>query len=290
MAIDPEKLLALEFPDIRHDYDWRDCILYGLGLGAGIDPLDEGQLKYVDETKLVAAPTMANVLAYPGFWMRDLETGIDYLRVVHGEHETELHRPLPTRGSVIGRSRIVGLADKGAGKGALVYVERRIFDAESGEDYATIRQTVFCRGDGGFGGSPEPLRKPHPLPDRAPDRSVEMPTHPQIALIYRLSGDWNPLHSDPATARAAGFERPILHGLASFGIAGNALVGACCSGDPARHQRLAGRFSAPVFPGDTITIDIWDEGAGTAAYRARVATRDAVVINNGLFTFHEASA
>ncbi len=288
MAIDPEKLLALEFPDIRHDYDWRDCVLYGLGLGCGIDPLDEGQLRHVDETRLAAAPTMANVLAYPGFWMRDLDTGIDYLRVVHGEHATELHRPLPVRGSVIGRSRIVDLVDKGEGKGALVYVEREIVDADTDEKLATINQTVFCRGDGGFGGPAEQTRRPHPVPERAPDRSVEMPTHPQLALIYRLSGDLNPLHSDPETARKAGFPRPILHGLATFGIAGNAMVADCCGGDPARYRSLAGRFSAPVFPGDTITVDIWDEAPGQAAYRARVAERDAVVINNGRFTWGEA--
>ena len=287
MAIDPEKLRALEFPEIRQDYDARDCILYALGLGCGLDPLDETQLRHVDESKLAAVPTMANVLAYPGFWMRDLDTGIDHLRVVHGEHATELHRPLPARGSVVGRSRIVDLVDKGAGKGALVYVERAISDADSGARLATINQTVFCRGDGGFGGTAQ-ARRPHPLPERAPDRRIAMPTHPQLALIYRLNGDLNPLHSDPATARKAGFPRPILHGLASFGIAGNAMVAACCDGDPARYRRLAGRFSAPVFPGDTITVEIWDEAPGRAAYRARVAERDAVVINNGMFTWEAA--
>lgn len=285
MAIDPDKLLALRFPEIRHSYDARTCILYALGLGAGLNPLDENQLKYVDETKLRAVPTMANILAYPGFWMRDLDTGIDWLRVVHGEHSTRLHRPLPTSGTVVGRSRIVDLIDKGEGRGALVYVERKIHDATSDALIATLRQTVFCRGDGGFDGRSGPSPTPHPSPDGPADSIIDMPTHPQLALIYRLSGDENPLHSDPATAAKAGFDRPILHGLASFGIAGNALVAACCDHDPDRYIAIGGRFSAPVFPGETISVEIWHEAAGRAAYLARISERDVNVISNGWFEY-----
>ncbi|GMG84939.1 MaoC/PaaZ C-terminal domain-containing protein [Paralimibaculum aggregatum] len=288
MAIDRDRLMALEFPEIRQSYGARECILYGLGLGCGLDPMDERQLQYVDETKLATSPTMANVLAYPGFWMRDLDTGIDHTRVVHGEHETTLTGPLPVEATVTARTRIEGLVDKGAGRGALVYVTREIADAGTGAVLATIRQTVFCRGDGGFGGSTMEARAPAPLPDRAPDLTAEAPTHPQLALIYRLNGDLNPLHSDPATAKAAGFERPILHGLATFGIAGNALVDALLGGDPARCRSVRGRFSAPVFPGDTIALDIWRDGPGAAAFRARVAARDAVVLNNGRFLWEDA--
>jgi acyl dehydratase len=285
MALDPEKLMALELPVVRQSYDWRDCIIYSLGLGMGLDPLDEGQLKYVDETKLVAAPTMANVLGYPGFWMRDMDSGIDWVRVVHGEQALTVHKALPTKGTVVGRSRIVDLVDKGEGKGAVVLVERAIEDEATGDLLATIVQTVFCRGDGGFGGKRESARKSSPLPERAPDRSTNLATHAQLALIYRLSGDYNPLHSDPATARKAGFDRPILHGLATFGIAGAGLIEMCCGGDPARFTSLDARFSAPVFPGEEIVLDIWDLEAGAAAFRAHIPQRDATVLTNGRFTY-----
>jgi acyl dehydratase len=238
-------------------------------------------LRFVDETKLVAAPTMANVLAYPGFWMRDLDTGIDWVKVVHGEQAMRLHRPIPPEGEVIGRTRIVDIVDKGPGKGALVYAEREIADAASGERLATLLQTVFCRGDGGFGGKSTSLRIPHQLPDRMPDITLDMPTHPQMALVYRLSGDLNPLHADPAIARKAGYERPILHGLATYGVAGHGLMAALCDYKPERLKAMEGRFSAPVFPGETITLDIWREASGQAAFRARIAARDAVVLTNG---------
>lgn len=285
MPLNPEKLLALQLPIVRQSYDVRDCIVYSLGLGMGIDPLDEGQLKYVDETKLVAAPTMANVLGYPGFWMRDMDSGIDWVRVVHGEQALTVHKPLPIKGNVVGRSRIVDLVDKGEGKGAIVVVERAIEDEETGELLATIVQTVFCRGDGGFGGKRVSSRQPNPLPDHGPDRSTRLATHTQLALIYRLSGDYNPLHSDPATARKAGFERPILHGLATFGIAGAGLINMCCGGDPARFLSLDARFSAPVFPGEEIVLDIWDLDNGTAAFRAHIPEREATVLTNGRFSY-----
>lgn len=285
MPIDPEKLLALQFPEIRQTYTWRDTILYALGTGFGLNPMDERQLRFVDETKLKAAPTMANVLAYPGFWMRDLDTGIDWVKVVHGEQAMRLHGRLPPEGEVVGKTRILDLVDKGPGKGALVYAERVITNAATGEKLATLVQTVFCRGDGGFGGKSEALRTPHPIPDRYPDISIEMPTHPQMALIYRLSGDLNPLHSDPGIARKAGYDRPILHGLATYGVTGHGLMAALCDYEPERVLAVEGRFSAPVFPGETITLDIWREEPGRAAFRARIAARDAMVFNNGRFEY-----
>jgi len=285
MALDPDKLYALEFPEIRHDYSLRDTVIYALGLGYGMDPLDEEQLKFVDETKLKAVPSMANVLAYPGFWMRDLDTGIDWVKVVHGEQAMELVRPLPPEGSVVGRSKIVDIVDKGAEKGALVLVEREISDASSNEVLARLWQTVFCRGDGGFGGKSDSPRKPQPIPERAPDLTVSVPTHEGLALIYRLSGDLNPLHSDPETARRAGFDRPILHGLATFGIACRGLMPALCGNAPERVRALQCRFSAPVYPGETISLDIWREGEGVAAFRARVEARGAAVLANGRFEY-----
>ncbi len=285
MALDPDKLHALLFPEIRQRYSWRDSVIYALGLGFGLDPSDERQLRFVDERKLVAAPTMANVLAYPGFWMRDLDTGIDWVKVVHGEQAMRLHRPLEPEGEIIGRTSIVDIVDKGVGKGALVFAQREIRTAEHGDLIATLLQTVFCRGDGGFGGKSISPRPPHPTPERRPDLTLDLPTHPQMALIYRLSGDLNPLHADPAVAKRAGYDRPILHGLATYGVAGHALMKALCDYDPARFRSIDARFSAPVFPGETITTEIWREGTGQAAFRCRVAARDATVIANGRFTY-----
>lgn len=290
MTLDPERLFALEIPEVRHTFDWRDTVTYALGLGFGIDPLDEDELRFVDETKLSAAPTMANVLAYPGFWMRDLDTGLDWVRIVHGEQSMHLFRPLPTEGTVIGRTRIVDIVDKGVDRGALLFVEREVCDEATGDAFALLRQTVFCRADGGFGGkstSKYQLRKP---PERVPDETIDVPTHSQMALIYRLSGDLNPLHSDPDVARKAGFDRPILHGLATFGVACRGLMKVLCPGEPSRVSDLQCRFSAPVFPGETISVDIWKLGEGEAAFRARVSAREATVLSNGRFIYRRQGA
>jgi acyl dehydratase len=285
MAIDPSKLLALDIPDARQTYEWRESVIYALGLGFGLDPLDERQLRFVDETRLKVVPTMANVLAYPGLWIRNLPTGIDWVRTVHGEQAMRIHRPLGPAGDVVRKTRVVEIVDKGEGRGALLYIEGRIVDANTGEPIATLLQTVFCRGDGGFGGSPTSSRVPHPVPDRSPDLSLDLPTHPQLALIYRLSGDLNPLHADPAVARKAGYHRPILHGLATYGVAGHALMAALCEYEPDRVLALEGRFSAPVFPGETITVDLWREEPGRVAFQARVVARNVVVLANGHFEY-----
>lgn len=282
--INPEKLLTEALPAVEQTLHWRDCALYALGLGVGLDPLDDGDLRYLDETRLRVQPTMANVMGYPGFWMRDPRFGIDASKTVHGEHALRLHRPLPSSGRVRGTSRITALVDKGATKGALVYVEREIVDAASQELLATVKQTVFCRADGGFGGSAK-AAPVHAVPERAPDAAITLPTSPQAALIYRLSGDFNPLHSDPASARAAGFSRPILHGLATFGVVGHGLVKHLCDGIPEALQAMGGRFSAPVFPGESLQLDLWYDGPGRASFRASVPTRGAVVMNNGFVEF-----
>jgi acyl dehydratase len=287
--IDPDQLRAEPLPVIEQTLHWRECVLYALGLGLGLDPLDDGDLRYLDETRLQVQPTMANVMGYPGFWMRDPRFGIDAARTVHGEHALRIHRPLPSSGTVRGSSRITGLVDKGKGRGALVYVEREIVDVASGMLLATVQQTVFCRGDGGFGGRGDgaEARPAHAVPERAPDDVIDLPTSPQAALIYRLSGDLNPLHSDPATARAAGFERPILHGLATFGVAGHGLVKRLCRGEPTALRAMGGRFSAPVFPGETLRLELWHDGPGRASFRARVPARGAVAMNNGFAEFQQ---
>jgi acyl dehydratase len=283
MPIDYARLKSWSFPDREHHFEARDTILYALGLGCGSDPMDRDDLRFVYEDGLKALPTMAVVLGYPGFWIRDPAAGIDWRKALHGEQGITLFRSLPPAGTVIGRSRVTEIIDKGPDKGALLYVARDVIDAASGELLCTLTSTNVLRGDGGFGGPSGPVPEPHRLPDRTPDIAVDIRTLPQAALIYRLSGDDNPLHADPAVAAAAGFPRPILHGLCTFGVAGRAILRACCGNDPAGLTALQVRFSAPVFPGETIRTEIWRDG-GVASFRARVVERDVVVLNNGRAT------
>lgn len=279
MAIDPEFLLALDIPDVEHTYTARDTMLYALGIGLGHDPMNEDELTFVYEKDLRALPTMTCVLAHSRAW-REQPTGIDWLKVVHGEQSFRIHKPLPASGTLIGKMRITDVVDKGAGRGAVLHTERTLWDKSTGAHIATLVHTTFCRGDGGFGMPKRDSPPPHAIPDRAPDAVCDLPTRPEAALIYRLSGDYNPLHSEPAHAKAAGFPRPILHGLATFGVAGHALLKTLCGYDPARLIAMEGRFSAPVFPGETIRTEMWRDGS-IVSYRARVAGRDVIAITNG---------
>lgn len=280
MALDYDKLINWPFADVVQSYTKKETILYALGLGFGADPTDPDELKFVYEKGLEAFPTMPVVLGHPGPWVADPAAGIDYLKVLHGEQHLQVHTPLPVEGTVIGRNRILEVIDKGAGKGALIIIERRILDQSSGALLSTQTATVFARGDGGFGGPVTESPPPHELPVREPDMTVDMPTSPRAALLYRLSGDYNPLHADPEVARKAGFRAPILHGLASYGVAARAVLQAGGVAGDAQLQSFGLRFSAPVYPGETISTDIWQDGA-VFSFRARVASRDAIVLNNG---------
>jgi acyl dehydratase len=284
MPLDSDKLLTLKIPAVEQSFGPKDCILYALGLGFGQDPLNEDELAFVYEKNLKALPTYALMQGYSPYWLRDADFGITWTHVVHGEQGFVLHAPVMTEGHVIGRTRIVDVVDKGEGRGALIYSEREIVDRANGASLATLMQTTFCRADGGFGGARQRTsRAPppsHAMPERAPDMVCDLPTRPEMALIYRLSGDVNPLHADPEFAKAAGFPRPILHGLATMGVAGHALLKTVCRYDPARLTAMSVRFSAPVFPGETIRTEIWRDGA-VVSFRARVLERDAVAINNG---------
>ncbi|WP_137127253.1 MaoC family dehydratase [Roseomonas sp. HF4] len=282
MPIDYQHLLNYPIPEIRQAIRWQDTALYNFSVGLGQDPMDQAQLDFLYEPRLKAMPSMAVVLGYPGFWLRNPDTGVDWTQVLHGEQSIILHRPLPAEGEIIGKSRIRSIVDRGAGKGALLYNERVVLDAKTGEKLATLEGTTFARGDGGFGGPSGPVKKPHPEPEHAPDVTLDLPTRPEQALVYRLNGDHNPLHIDPEVAAKAGFPRPILHGLCTFGVVCHALMKALCGYDPARFGRMDLRFSSPVFPGETIRTEIWHEEGG-AAFRARVVERDKVVVSNGLF-------
>ncbi len=281
MAIDYERLMARNFPEVEQSYRAKDSILYALGLGLGQDPLDPAQLRHVYEDGLVALPTMAVVLATPGFWLKEPETGVDWTKVLHGEQGLTLHRPLPPEGKVVGRLRIDAIIDKGAGRGALMYTTRELREAGSGALLASLVSTSFLRGDGGFGGPPGPVRAPHPLPEGEPELGFDWTLGRHAALLYRLNGDFNPVHADPRVAAAAGFAQPILHGLASYGVAGWAILNLLCEGQAERLRRLDLRFTAPVYPGETLRTEIWRQGPGVAAFRVRVPARDVTVLNNG---------
>jgi acyl dehydratase len=280
MPLDPARLLSLKLPDTEQHYTTKDAMLYALGVGLGHDPVDARELAFVYEKSLKVLPTFPVVLGFDPFLLRDIDACVNFEMAVHGEEHLTLHRPLKTSGTIIARHRILDVIDKGAGRGALLLMERAIFDKATDELLAIIRQTVFCRADGGFSGGTRPSPPVHALPDRAPDLICDLPTRPEMALIYRLSADVNPLHADPEVAREAGFPRPILQGLGTFGVAGHAILRSVCDYDPSRLKSIAGRFSAPVFPGETIRTEIWRD-ADVVSFRARVVERDAVAINNG---------
>jgi acyl dehydratase len=293
MPFDYETLCNWPIPVATQSYSARDTILYALGVGAAMsNPVPADDLKFVFEQNLAALPTMGAVLATGPFWMQDPATGIDWKRILHGEQMLTVHKPLPPQGTVRAVSTVDEIYDKGADKGAVMYLSRRLFDASSdagrGELLMTIRSACFMRGNGGFGGRADGAPKPQVVPDeRAPDLMLDLSTRPEQAAIYRLSGDDNPLHIDPAVARAANFERPILHGLCTYGVAGRAVLKLLCGNEPARLRRLDVRFANPLFPGETIRTEVWREGRGRAAFKARAVERDVVVINNGLAEFEE---
>ena len=280
MPLHYENLLSLRIPEVEQQLTKRDTMLYALGVGLGADPCDESQLKFVYEKNLVALPTMAIVLAYAGSLDKYGDTGITRTHVLHGEQGLTIHRPLPVEGTVIGRTKVTGVADKGKDKGALIFTKTTVRDKANDEAVCTLTSTSFCRADGGFGRASGPAHEPHRIPDRSPDLTCDLPTLPQAALIYRLSGDYNPLHAEPVFAQKAGFRMPILHGRCTFSVAGHALLKACCGYDPAKFKSMEARFSAPVYPGETIRTEIWRDGA-VASFRSTVPARGVTVLTNG---------
>jgi len=280
MPIDYEKLINWKIPEVVQRFTRRDTMLYALGVGLGADPCDANELKFVYEQDLQALPTMAIILGYPGPWHAHPDTGITRSHVVHGEQSFVIHRPLPVEGEIVGLTRVAGVVDKGKDKGALVMTECTVRDKASGTTFCTLTSTTFCRADGGFGGPAGPTKSPHPIPATPPDAVCDLPTLPQAALIYRLSGDYNPLHAEPAAAQKAGYPRPILHGRCTFSVAGHAILKTCCGYDPARFRSMAGRFSSPVYPGETIRTEIWRNGS-IVSFRSTVPARGVTVLNNG---------
>lgn len=271
-----DKVLARHFPEAPLAYTFKDTILYALGVGIGADPLNPDNLRFLYEDGLVAMPTMANVLGHPGFWVKEEEYGVDWKQLLHAEHRLTIHQPLPAEGTVIARNSIMGIRDKGSS--AMMHQQKLLVDAASGAPISTTITTLMLRGDGGcgdFGDVPADFEK---LPETAPDQSVDVTVDEVLPLIYRLSGDLNPLHIDPEVATVAGFPRPIFHGLGTMGIAAFALIKHCAGFDPARLASMAVRFSRPVLPGDRIRFDFWGTGPGTVRFRASVPDRDGIVV------------
>jgi acyl dehydratase len=281
MPINPDAILAHRFADVVQDYSTRDAILYALGIGLGENPIDEIELRFLLEPNLSVLPTMSVTLGTLGIWVRDPKFGIDLAKLVHANQSSIFQNALPPSAKIIASAKIISLTDRGEGKGAVLTLERRVRDALSGTPYCTLTQTLLLRADGGFGGEP-PERVMAPLPPERPaDNHLEFFTSPRAALIYRLSGDWNPLHASPEAARHAGFPRPILHGLASYGIAGWAILKACAAAQPARLGSLACRFSNVIYPGETIAISIWRDG-DCVTFEASVGERK--VLDQGYAT------
>jgi len=285
MPANYDKIINLKIPDSYSSYAPKDAMLYALSLGVGAEPTDEGQLRFCFEENLRVLPMMGVVLAHPGYWPRLLDTGLDWVRIVHAEQGLTLHKPLPAQADVVGHSRVVDIIDKGPDKGAFITYERRVLERATSEPLCTITQTMFCRGDGGIGGPPRSLPPPPAIPDREPDARCDVSTLPQTALLYRLNGDLNPLHASPAVARKAGFERPILHGLATYGVAGYAILKTMLDYEEGRIASIFGRFTAPVYPGETLRTDMWLDG-NVISYRVRAVERDVVAINNGRIELH----
>ncbi|HWD05880.1 MAG TPA: MaoC/PaaZ C-terminal domain-containing protein [Kribbella sp.] len=280
MALDPAAVGATSGPR-RTAWNSKDCLLYALGVGAGVD-----ELAFITEnTKGVeqrVLPTYPVVLSTdPAIFKRF--GSFDWAKVVHAEQGVEVLAPLPAEGAVLTTTRIADMFDKG--KAALVVTETESVDENTGETLFRTRSALFIGGAGGWGGARGP-NSSWSAPDRDPDHTVTYATRPEQALLYRLSGDRNPLHSDPAFARRAGFERPILHGLCTYGFTGRALLNALADGDPARLRGIDARFAAPVLPGDTLSVDIWRTGSGQAVFQTK---RDdgTIVLTNGVCTLNE---
>ena len=281
MAINYDEVMKLQSESEEFRYTDRDAMLYALGVGFGRDPMNTRELRYVYENDLQTVPTFATVI---GWGMRTIgRSGINLLMAVHSEQRLTLHKPLPTDAEVISDERVVGAFDKGPGRGALILLEKVIREKSSGDKLCTMAGTIFARGDGGFGGPRDGAPVPHDLPTRTPDLVVECDTRPDQALLYALSGDRNPLHRDPNVARMAGFDRPILHGLCTYGTACRAVIAGVCDYDAGKIAGFDARFSAPGFPGETIVTEMWVDGS-VVSFRSRVKERDVLVLNNGKCT------
>ena len=279
MPLNYERIMAFRPADQPVSYGPRDCIIYALGIGIGMDPMDQVQLRFVYEKDLVAFPTLMAVIGRLGRSLSGPEFGVDPRMMVAASLKVVLHEPVATEGKLTSRPRVREVIDKGPNSAAIIELTRDLI-APDGRVVATVDNSNLARKHGGFGGKVTEIALPHQVPATPPQRVVELPTPANLALLYRLTGDLNPLHSDPEHARAVGFERPILHGAATYGIAAHAVV---------RHidyraeqiASIEARFVRPLFPGDTLRTEIWRQG-NRISFQSSVPGRDGYVLTNGL--------
>lgn len=281
MPIDPSKAVGAVLGTRRFAWTASDVMLYHLGLGAGQNPLDARELRYCYEKNLQVLPTFATAvpdfrdtdpprIVYPGI-------AVDLKKVVLGTQSLEVHAPIPVAGAALARERIAAVYDKGSG--ALIEKETAVTD-EAGRPLWTSVMSMFARGEGGFGGVRGPSGRVA-FPDRPADMAVDVRTLPQLALLYRLCGDRNPMHVDPDLARAEGFAFPFLHGLCSFGVVAKAVVDAALDGEAARLNSWRTRFVGPVRPGETLAVEIWREGSNLLV-KVRAVERGEPVLDDGV--------
>lgn len=282
MPINYEQLVSLKNLDQRYSYADREVMLYAYAIGMGADPLDEKELAFLNEATargrpLRVAPTFASVAAWGA---RPGEMNLNRVMVVDGERDITFHKPLAAAADIIADSSVLAVFDKGKDKGAVIR-HQTVLKSDGGEPLATVVTSVFARSDGGFGGPTEGQPEPHQVPTREPDLTLDISTRPDQALIYRLCGDRNPLHSDPEFAKRAGFPRPILHGMCTYGITCRGVLQTYADYDPTAFKRHAARFSSPVYPGETVTLELWRDG-DVISFEAKVKARGTTVVKNGM--------
>jgi acyl dehydratase len=279
MPINPDAVGTVADP-VEVSWTSKDCLLYAVGVGAGTE-----ELAFTTENSTgieqQVLPSFAVIVGIGGGAMASIGT-FNWAMLVHGEQAIELRRPIPVEGRIKVTSKVSAIWDKGSA--AVVVMEADATDAATGEAMFSTSMSAFIRGEGGWGGDRGPSGPRNVAPEREPDKVVKYQTGKDQALTYRLSGDRNPLHSDPEFAKLAGFERPILHGLCTYGFTGRALLHALCDSDPARFKAMEGRFSKPVYPGDELTVKMWETESGQAVFRTETQ-RGEVVIDSGLCRF-----
>ena len=278
MPINYDEIMSLKSENIEISYTDKDSILYGLGVGLGNDPMDIDELKYVYENGQIALPSMATNFQYHSSLL--MSAKLNFVMVVHGEQKLSIINPIPVSGDFLADMKVLNCFDKGASKGAIIDVETTVKLKSDGTEICKLISTTFARGDGGFDGPESPPQEIF-KPEGSPDIVDEITTKPDQALIFRLSGDYNPLHSDPNFAKAAGFPKPILHGLCTYGVACRSIVKTACDNDVKKLKSFNCRFSSPVFPGETIVTEMWKNG-NDINFQSKVKERDKIILKNGV--------
>lgn len=273
-----EHLIGLQSRDVSYRYEERDTLLYAVSIGMGRDPLNEAELPFVFEgLGPRTVPTQAVVVARQRLiW----DVGLDVGKFLHGEQRLTLHRPLPPAAELLADARVAEVYDKGPGKGAILQLEGTVRDAADGAALFSWLSLIVARADGGVGGPGGKTPAPHPMPIRAPDLVRTAGTRPDQALLYRLNGDRNLVHVDPGVARRAGFRAPILHGACTYAIAGREVLAHVAGYDHTRVRSCDVRFTAPIYPGESVETHIWVDG-NIVSFRARSPERDVIVLDHG---------